>query len=154
MTIAAGLLCSEGVLVCADSQVTVGTAKLDGSKVGVFETSWGQVIGSFAGNVDYAAAAFQMIERHADSTEVKSSPIDGIETLLSSRYRSHVWEHPQQDSGDYDYSLFLGIRLNEENHARLYRTTETILREVRSFDCAGSGEEFGRDILRLHHPVS
>jgi 20S proteasome alpha/beta subunit len=151
MTIAAGFVYSEGVLVCADSQMTVGAAKVDGSKVGKFETSWGQIIASFAGNVDYAAAAFQALERAGESEKIKDEPIDGIECFLSARYETHVFGHPQQKSGDYDYSLFLGIRLNAHKTARLYRTSETILREVKSFDCAGSGEDFGRDVLRLLH---
>jgi hypothetical protein len=46
MTIAAGMLYKDGVLLCADTQFTVGLQKLDGMKLGKFAASWGQVVGA------------------------------------------------------------------------------------------------------------
>jgi 20S proteasome alpha/beta subunit len=148
MTIAAGFFYADGVLVCADSQFTVGASKIDGLKVGHFDASWGQVVCSFAGNVDYAAAAFQACERECEEPKTKTDPRAAFEEILSSFYERHVFAHPKSGRDDTGYSLFLGIRLNH-GKAKLYRTQETVLRELRAFDCAGSGEDSVRDLLRF-----
>ncbi len=154
MTIAAGFTFSDGVMLCADSQMTIGNAKLNGMKVGRMESKWGQVACAFAGNVDWASAAFQACERAKDSREVKKSPVDGIGGILEDFYRRQVFGHPRYESGDYDYSLFVAIRLDGDARAKLYRAEQTIFREVKSFDCAGSGEDYGREILQfLHFPT-
>lgn len=151
MTIAAGFLYADGVMLCADSQMTVGSSKLDGMKVGRFDASWGQVASTFAGNVDFAAAAFQQCERECESADVTDLPVVGLAEVLEDFYRRHVFEHPQFESGEYDYSLLLAIRLNGESHAKLYRAEQTIFREIKSFDCIGSGEDYGREIVSLLH---
>jgi 20S proteasome alpha/beta subunit len=147
MTIAAGFLYSGGVLLCADSQFTVGPSKIDGLKVGHFDASWGKVVCALVGNVDYAAAAFQACEREKEKIKTKRDPRAAIEETLSAFYERHVFGHPSYEDGDVEYSLFLGIRQNGQP-AKLYRTQETVFRELKAFDCAGSGEDVARDLLR------
>lgn len=151
MTIAAGFVYADGVFLFADSQFTVGASKIDGLKLGRFEASWGQVESALAGNVDYAAAAFQRCEREKESEAMCASPLQEIERILEGFYRRHVFRHPnfETEGGGLEYSLLLAIRLNAEGVARLYRTQETVLREVQSFDCIGSGEDSARDLLRF-----
>jgi ATP-dependent protease HslVU (ClpYQ) peptidase subunit len=151
MTIAAGFVFGDGVLLCADSQFTVGGSKLDGMKLGNFEASWGQVMVAFAGDVDFAAAAFQQFERERESDEAKADPIGAMADTFEDFYRRHVLERPGDDNAEFEYSLLLAVRLRFDGIVRLYRTYETILREIKSFDCAGSGDDFARDILGHLH---
>lgn len=151
MTIAAGFTFADGVMVFADSQYTIDGSKIDGLKVGRIDASWGCAAGAFAGNVDFAAAAFQQCERASESKNVKRSPVDALGEILEAFYRRHILDHPDNGRENLDYFLFLAIKLKRNRIARLYRTQETVLREIRSFDCAGSGEEFGREVLRFLH---
>jgi 20S proteasome alpha/beta subunit len=153
MTIAAGLLTTDGVLVCADRQITAGASKLEGNKIGHFEASWSSVIAAFAGNVAYAATAFQACECAKESANIKRNPIQGLNGLLAKRYREHVFTHPLYKSGDCDFSIIFGIRLKKEKRARLYVTTDTEFREIKSFECVGAGEDAGRNLLKyIYNP--
>ena len=144
MTIALGFVYSDGVMLGADSQFTVGSSKVEGLKVGHFEASWGKVAVTFAGNVDYATAAFQKCERAAELSDTRSAPLDAIEEILSDFYKEHIFAHPgYQSGGDFDYSMMLAIKLDKERNAKLYRTQDTILREVRSFDSVWAPYSFG-----------
>jgi 20S proteasome alpha/beta subunit len=148
MTIAAGFVYDDGVLLCADSQFTVGYSKADGMKLGRFNASWGTVMAAIAGNVDFATSAFQKCERESESKDAKENPLEALEEILKEFYRYHVFGHPKYSEGEYDYSLLLAIRIKGER-AKLYRTQETALREIKAFDCAGSGEDSARDLLRF-----
>jgi 20S proteasome alpha/beta subunit len=148
MTIAAGFAYRDGVMVCADTQVTIGLSKIDGVKVGRFHSSWGQVICAFAGNVDFACSAFQQCERESESDKMLDDPVGYIRRILKQFYKEHVFNHPRYDTGDYDFNLLLGIRLVTEEKAKLYKAGDTVLREVKSYDCVGIGSDHGRAILR------
>jgi hypothetical protein len=50
------------VLLCADNEIQTQGQKGVGLKIGAFSGSWGTVAGAFAGNVDYAVAAFYDLE--------------------------------------------------------------------------------------------
>jgi len=152
MTIAAGFVYGQGVLLCADSQFTIGDAKMDGSKLGSFTAPWGTVICTFAGNIDYAAGAFQRCERNL-SGHIKGQPLTVLEDTLGDYYTEHVFEHPDRADGEYDYNLLLAVKLKTEKRTQLYGTYDTVLREIAVFSCTGIGELLGNGTLRfLYRP--
>jgi len=149
MTIAAGFCYAEGIVVCADSQFTAGNSKVVGEKTGRFTASWGQVIASFEGNAHYAVTAFQICQNRRESDDVRSDPIEGLRTLLHDHYHHSVFAHPDyaDKPEDFDYTLFLGIRIQDED-PRLFKVTFGELKEMGGFDCAGAGEEWARTIMQ------
>jgi 20S proteasome alpha/beta subunit len=149
MTIALGFFYDKGVLVCADSQFTIGTAKLDGQKTGRFSASWGTVVAAIEGNGDYASAAFNECIHLKESESFRKDPIQAMRELLETRYKNNVWAHPDYASQNYDYSFLFGIYLNGAAGARLYKTNDGVLRPLTAFECIGCGEQFGRDVAKL-----
>jgi 20S proteasome alpha/beta subunit len=150
MTIALGFFYSEGVLVCADSQITAGYSKIDAQKTGRFSASWGSVIAAFEGNADNAAAAFHECDHLKETEEFRKDPVQAMRELLERRYKNNVLDHPDYASGNYCYSLLLGIFLSgmPDAKTRLYKTRECFLRPLTAFECMGVGEQFGRDTAK------
>jgi 20S proteasome alpha/beta subunit len=149
MTIALGFLYSGGVLVCADNQFTAGAAKLEGQKTSAFSASWGNVICAFAGNADYAAAAFMECEHLKETKDFKKDPVQALREVLERRYKSNVFGHPDYATGDYWYSLLIGIHQNGKPNPSLYKTADGTLRPLSACECIGIGEQFGRDVAKL-----
>lgn len=151
MTIAAGFCFNGGVLLCSDSQFTIGNAKIDGMKIGRMEGSWGQALAVCAGNVDYATAAFQECQRRQEYKDFKDDPIAILATTLEDYYRRNVWQNPYLSSGGIDFDMLWAVRLKHDSRARLYRLHETAFRELGAFDCIGAGEDIARDIASFMH---
>jgi 20S proteasome alpha/beta subunit len=146
VTIALGFVYDAGVLLCADSQFTVGSVKMDGMKLGRVDGDWGTVVATFAGNVDFATAAFQRFE--CEVAEFSDDPVVVLEKTLAKFYRTHVFHHPNYDSGDYDYQILLAIKIRTEPETRLYVATDTVMRQTGAFCCIGAGEETASPMLR------
>ncbi len=148
MTIALGFFYSDGVLVGADNQFTVGAAKISGQKTDRLSASWGTVVASFAGNSDYAAATFAECKHLKETKAFKEDQIQAMRNVLELRYKNNVFEHPRYKSGEYDYSFLFGVHLKKGSPgARLYKTTEGVMRPLSTFDCIGSGDLFGIDLM-------
>lgn len=152
MTIGIGLVYKDGVLLCSDSQFTMASSKMDG-QLGYIEASWGRVYAAVAGNPDYGAAAFQQLERTKEDTAAKRAPLRYIENKLKAFYKEHVFGHPLYDKDDeagLSYTLLLSVGL-KKGAARLFRVHDTFLREIKSFECIGSGDDAARGVLRFVH---
>src|SRR5271168_1009367 len=61
MTIAAGFLCSDGVMICADTEIT-GGVKYNAQKVRRFQFRVGEYVITGTGNTSYLGMANDMIE--------------------------------------------------------------------------------------------
>jgi hypothetical protein len=87
MTIAAGFCYKGGVLLCSDSELTIGNSKMEGMKIGKIEGKWGRAFAVCAGNVDYATAAFQECERRQEYKDFKDDPI----AILAATLEDYYW---------------------------------------------------------------
>jgi 20S proteasome alpha/beta subunit len=155
MTIAAGFCYSGGVLVCADSQFTIGTSKVDGLKAGGFTASWGEVVAAFAGNATYASGLFHQWRRQKEYEDFKKSPVDALAARFYDHYQKHVHGHPEykDKSAELDYAMFVGVRTGQQT-PQLFIMDRGDIRDVGTFNCAGSGEEWARTVLRYLHSTS
>jgi hypothetical protein len=63
MTIAAGFVCREGILLCADTEQTAWAMKLHGSKLGHFACPGGIIAFAYAGNTRFAFSAIQKLQK-------------------------------------------------------------------------------------------
>ncbi len=62
MTIAGGILCTDGAILCADTQETIGDySKHDTSKIRSFHSNVFTVVMTGGGDSDYLEQAFEMI---------------------------------------------------------------------------------------------
>lgn len=149
MTIAIGFLYEKGVLLCADSQFTIGSMKMDGMKLGKFDADWGTVVATFSGNVDYASAAFQRCQRELENFRGEVDPVPVIERTLAKFYRKHVFGHPLYKTDDYNYEMLLAIKLKAEPKTKLYLAVDMILHRTGVFCCIGAGGETANAMLRF-----
>ena len=93
MTIAAGLLHRDGVLLCADTEQTGWAMKLHAAKLGHFAHPAGKVAWAYAGNVNFAVSAIQKCRRRLEAA-APTDTLGELEAVLDEEYRRNVLSHP------------------------------------------------------------
>jgi 20S proteasome alpha/beta subunit len=144
MTIAAGFLCTDGVLLCADTEHTGWTSKSHQSKVDQFDVPDGKVCFALAGTSALAWSAMQKCKKQLQATPSSDLAAD-IEAILDAEYRRNVLGHP--DYSGLDYSLLLAL-WTKGGGTQLFSTTATALTEVKQFQCLGVGAELASYLIR------
>lgn len=142
MTISAGILCNDGIVICADTRITDGNLKYDQSKVWK-EGDYLLLTGS--GTVDYMKMAFDKLSANLKIT-FPATPADAremVESLIRSVYEEHIL--PFSAAGHYaasdlSLSLIVGIRCQNQELA-LIRTTLTGATLVEDYTCMGTGAD-------------
>jgi len=159
MTIAAGFVVRDGVLLCADTLYTPGGAKLPGAKIVASEIPCGKVIFAFAGNADFAQATIQKclgsLRRKTPEQLATNAAIAAIvEKVLDSEYRRLVYNRPDRDQGTHDFRLLLACWNSSEEMASLYTSYETSIKACEEYDCFGAGYYLGNYLIRpMFHPT-
>lgn len=157
MTIAAGLKFDNGVLLCADSQLSYGgISKTPGHKLMSADLAPLQVqLGfAFAGDVPKAKTAMRNIingcmEVAQDCGDGLTGELlfDAIEEAQRKTYQT-VFKHPKYLRGDGpDYWLLICGWLKKEGVA-LFVTDEDAVTPVEEFDCKGTGEYLFRYLVQ------
>jgi hypothetical protein len=144
VTIAAGFVCEEGVLLCADTEHTGWTSKFHDSKLDHFEIPGGKIAFALAGHSSFAWSAIQKCRDRLQGVAPQDIVVE-LEQLLETEYRRHVLGHPNYS--DVGYELLIAVWTPPERVA-LYVTSETCIRKVDSFECIGIGRELASFIIR------
>lgn len=147
MTIAAGFVHREGVLLCADSQQETGPMKTQAPKLGSFECSGGHVAYALAGHVAFAESAISKCRR-ALKAKAAGGTFNKLEEVLDNEYRRVVFKHPQYPADwTLHYWLLLAIQSPEQG-VSLYVTHENTIRPVNTgFECIGVGQYLGHYLI-------
>lgn len=140
MTIAAGIICTDGILVCADSEVTSAVSKRQRDKIYAFKD---HLLLTGSGNGDFIKMAFDKL-----SDEYKSSrpanPSDAreiAEKLVWRIHRKHIFSFYQpNDPGRPTLDLIIASRCQDDELA-LVRTRDTTAIRCGRYDATGSGED-------------
>ena len=93
VTIAAGFLHRNGVLLCADTQVEQGEGKSDISKIHSFNCEGAKL--AFAGNHPFAISTIQECEARLKRTAPKDA-LAVVEHVLDAEYKRVVLSLPEQ----------------------------------------------------------
>ena len=147
MTIAAGFVYRDGVLLCSDSQLTTYTSKTDARKLGYSSGPWGVSCVAIAGNGDFATTAAQRMRDELDKLAGPDGVMSTAERVLDRYYRKLVLSNPRHSTLPLDYSLLLTFRLPGQA-AKLYVTQDTAIREITTYRCEGIGESLGHYLIR------
>lgn len=148
MTIAAGVLHRDGILLCADTQQESGAMKVYGPKVGSFPCPGGRVAFAFAGNVAFASSAVSKCSYRMESAP-SGDFFRKLEETLDKEYRRVVFAHPSYPDWTLAYSLILAI-WSGSHGVKLFVTHENTLREVSTgHQCIGMGQELGHYLAGL-----
>ena len=148
MTIGIGMLCAEGVLICADTEHNAWAEKSHESKVHSFGFPGGRVLYAYAGHTQFATAAMQACERRLNAVAIREGfdPRKEIERLLDKEYRRNVSTNPNATSGELAYRFL--IALSYAGRVRLFATLDTAMPEVLRSECIGIGEFLAKCLLR------
>jgi len=158
MTITAGFLCRDGVILCADSQFTYGDVfKAKGRKLSSHNLAPlpAKIGFALAGNVSHAQVAIRKIVTNlqdiSDPTTVNTRKIvESIEKTLHKYYKKYIWKHPKYSDGDLDFSLLMTI-YTESNGASLFYSDEDAVVNVEGFEADGSGHDLFRYIVGANY---
>ena len=149
MTIAAGLLCKESLIICADTLVSTATVGGYQSKIACYRLIGADVVFSLSGNVELAESAFQQCEqslRNAQGKGLNQQEIANIlRPILAQEYKTHVVDtgwHPE-----HNYNLIVAIRAG--NGMGLYRTYCAALKRTKDgLECIGAGDDLFRVLVQ------
>lgn len=148
VTIGVGFLCSDGIVLCADRQLTnTGGFKYEENKIFLHGDNAGDVIFSYAGDPDAAKMIWQDIKPIVRETPKSPTPLIGTETLntLKKIFRAQ----PK------DLHTLIGIRFRGGSRY-LFRTTgKRVVRSVADYIGAGdsSALRYISTFLLPHNPT-
>ena len=165
MTIACGLKFSEGVLVCADTEMTYGgELKARASKIFAyeFESNGGsRAVFTYSGAAHYAKMAIQECERvlsqRPDEEMTRLGMLNTVGNHLYEFHHRHIYPHPFSHTvGGPDFSLIVAL-WSRHDGLGLYETSDEAIVEVVDDDmhaCTGAGETLARYLLHsvMMHP--
>jgi hypothetical protein len=152
MTIAAGFLHRDGVLLCAGTEHESPSMKMYDTKILPFD--WHGRPGAFvyAGNGKFAVAAAQRCKTRLEATSSQDAK-QVIEDLLDKEYRRVVLSNPKHSEDASLHYWFLVAIPSPSGNVGLYSTHETTIAKVDSFACAGIGELFASHIVKRYYVV-
>jgi hypothetical protein len=142
VTIVAGFVSTDGLLLCADREERDGTSKKDVNKVLCMAgDDWHVAIGG-AGPSAIIELAFKRLRKRFESIEdeagIQSEHEEILRNELFNLHEQYVWPSKQVD---YRFSLLVGINLKRSKQTFLYRTQEYIPEPVQTFCCIGIGAD-------------
>src|SRR5687768_4108858 len=104
MTIAAGILCDDGIVLCADSEVSLSTFKLTALKAFIGGPRdaplRAAVVG--AGNSDMIELAKQKIASKLMTATTINEAWGGIADAMTDVYSSYMYPDPESHKRDFD----------------------------------------------------
>lgn len=144
MTIAAGFVHREGVLLCADTELTAAIHKLHASKIFHFDSALGRFAFVFAGNVHNAIATLQKIE--AKVKRSKQNAISVVEHVLDTEYKRLVLCQPVQFHDDHDFAFIIAFK-PPKGPVEMYVTDATAVWREKVHATIGIGSSFADQLI-------
>jgi hypothetical protein len=151
MTIAAGFRCSDGIVLCADSQMTAldGT-KYNAQKIFTYSENQVDVVIAFAGMEVFSKMCIERLARC-----VLTSDLNSVEEVLRAEALGiHEAYAPRATTTptDYDLSVLVGVRFTsgEKDGMALYHIEgPAVSPPIKTFDCIGIGRTVARQAIGL-----
>jgi 20S proteasome alpha/beta subunit len=151
MTLIAGFLGRDGLLMCADMEEGDGVSKR--KIVKLWFRTFGDTAVVLAGSGS-AAVIDNAVERidKALVARLGVSDEDALQDLVDETLRTvhekYVWPNPRTD-----HSIQLMVGYSHEGKPRLWITQDTVTKPETRFACAGSGQDLANYLAdRLYHP--
>ncbi len=160
MTIAAGFNCSDGILLCADTQYTTpGISKLRASKLFREEHANGaRTAIAVIGNIAYARMIMQHIERGIGQLPQRDVTIanmrDALEFEVTEIHVNNLFKHPNYPHGLPRAQVLCAAWSPLDRRAALFWTEEAAINELRGYICVGAGEYLAHFLVRDRYRAS
>jgi hypothetical protein len=154
VTIAIGFNCSDSILLCADTQLTVaGVTKMTGTKL--FREEYPNAAKSviaISGALHYARMAMQQVEEGIADLGTGNFPQitvravrDVIKAVMLDLYQNHINQHP--DRYTLGIQLLVAAWSPPENRAALFSTQDTAVNILRGYQPNGSGDSLAHYVI-------
>jgi 20S proteasome alpha/beta subunit len=153
MTIAAGFMCKDGILICGDREEAAGNSKRSTQKVfTLMAQPWCLVVAT-AGDSAVGDLALKRLQQGfvASGTEenVERDHEQIIIDVLTKLYEDHVWKNTR---ADHRIRLVIGLTFMNRNSKYLYVTEDNIPQPVTKYCAVGYGEDLCTYFTeRLYH---
>lgn len=159
MTIAAGFRFSDGLLLCADSEITHGAElKTRGSKIFPYnlKESGSKAVFTFSGDVALSRLCIQkIVAALADDPPNRRSLPMMFDTAVEQIYlfhHKHIYKHPRYGYADGpSVNLIAGMWSATDGQLGLYQSSEEALFEVADLEAmavTGTGSSFANYVAR------
>ncbi len=146
MTIAAGFRFRDGILLCADTEETLGIMKLRTSKIFPLHcaASGGAVVAfAISGDVPYARMAVEQCQQAIMAMNPPSMSSRGIRDVIGKTlrdvYKRHIYPHPDHGKANGPDFQFLIAMWSPIDGAELFQTYETAIHTSGAYSCMGVG---------------
>ena len=159
MTIAAGLRCKGGVLMCADTLISGGDVNTAQQKLYPFNAlaMEANVVISFAGTVSHCRAVIGKIYHAFNAVTPSGAPVTDlsvaaiIEEVVTKYHQDHLYKHPHYGyaGGPVVYLLIaVQYRAGERPYATsLFSTCEDTVSQHGQYAFIGAGESIAQYII-------
>ena len=146
MTIAAGFVHTEGVLLCADTELTAGDQKLQGSKIFHFDSPSGRFAFVFAGHLYNAVATLHKIRDRIISSGSHGRPLDVVESVLDCEYRRLVLSQPEYEHATLDFWFIVAYK-PVSGPVQMHVTDRVSMRQEQCRAAIGIGAVFAEQLM-------
>lgn len=138
MTIAAGFYYQDGILLCADTEQTLGTLKFNRPKISTLICDRGTFGFAYAGHSHFAQSTVQKLTKRLNESADDTDSIIG--ETLEEDYTRLVLNHPNVSfDPNLHYALLIAV-CSADGRRDLYRTDQCSHTRVDGYDCIGVGE--------------
>lgn len=153
MTIAAGFRFNGGILICADTEQTyAGSLKVSDTKIVKIEDFYPEAKVAFAisGSVDLAIMATEKFKQECGTiTLTRQSIKDALESVLIRVHSEHIHPHPAYGTERGPAFDLIASVWTKIDGLTLLASSETAVREVKNYTCAGMGLYLARYLIDL-----
>jgi 20S proteasome alpha/beta subunit len=153
VTIAIGLLCKEGLLLCADTQYTIGGgSRLHGTKLLPYEYDDGsKSVFATSGHAQYARMCVQFIQDYIEHDVPKDARTlrrfhRVVAAAIKDLYEDHIFKHPITD--EIEVALLCGFWSAKEKKLGFFSTRDTAVNRMHGYECVGSGSVLAHQSIR------
>jgi len=147
VTIAAGFVYDNGVMLCADTEITGWGMKLQSGKIKSFRVDGGTISMAYAGNASFAISTIQKCQRKLLNIKAADT-LQELERILDKEYRRNVLSHPGHASDpNLAYQLLIAFHPEGADQTDLYMTDQTSIHQVSGHTCIGIGEALAHYLI-------
>ncbi|MFP5204970.1 MAG: hypothetical protein ACLGSH_06425 [Acidobacteriota bacterium] len=148
MTIAAGFRYRDGILLCADREITEGASKYSESKI------FGEQIGpdvslgfAYSGSKAYGTMAIQRIIAVVKSSHLKNHARiwTTIKDTVHEIYFDTIGRLPEYQQADSQFNLLIAVWA--EGMPKMYSTENAAITEETQYRCIGIGKELAKYLI-------
>jgi len=149
MTIAAGFVVRDGIVLCTDSLYS-GGIKVQGKKIFALALNGGAVAFALAGHEPFAKRAIEECCSFLDENRGLQSSVAGIkgtiEAALKKFHEEFVFSRPKEERERVGFELLVAAASLNEKPA-IFSAYETVLIPVSGYRCFGMGCFVGQHVI-------